>query len=223
MKRCTPMKHYTPMVTITTLAILGPVFLILPCAFYNVLEPDIDGGVVVMSRGIAVVSLSVYLLMLLFQFKTHEAPQQSYQELTELPITLAVIAVCGNILIMIPCVYFLVNAVTQFEPSEKLICGLFVIPIATRMQIYIVALGDGLRHGVELASARVYCRSLPAVLFIYPTMVILSWIVEGEQQSLTMRFDAIDVKVLGIVVWTNNMSLRYKQMDYLLGTELLIV
>ena len=177
----------------------------------------------VLSRGTAVILLSLYVLFLYFQLFSHhdlfnkvaapsedEENQQSdehnqpEEEERILSAPWAMVWLIGCTVLVSVCADYLVNAIPSIVEStgmSKTFIGLILIPIVGNAAEHVTAVVVSYKNKMDLAIGVSLGSSLQIALLVTPFLVILGWCIG---QPMTLHFDIFETVVLFLSVLVVN-------------------
>ena len=221
---------------LSSLMMFASLSLLIPAAFEVASSESISGAhdnVLVLSRGTAVILLVLYVLCLVFRFRTHpalfkyrlqhldgEEQPEGDSEINEeannpSPVAAGLVFSVTTVFIVI-CTIYLVNSIGGFTQAwriSKTSVGLFLLPtirLPNLIDCCVLAWEDDL----NLAFLYSIRSSTQAALFVMPLMVLLGWAIG---QSMTLRFQSFESVVFFLSVLVVNRLNRNGRGNYLKG------
>lgn len=238
--------------TMSSLMALATAGLLIPAAFHASMpnsnkniefpDPDVDSDFKILSfsRGVAIVLLSLYILYLVFQLKTHKAlfEEQSHEDdgiiTTSLPSdghhkseseTLSVwgaltVLISATVLVSF-CADYLVGAIddiVELSGLSKTFIGLIVIPIVGNAAEHATAIIVAMKDKMDLAIGVAVGSSLQIALFVTPFMVIIGWIIDVP---MSLYFSTFETAIMLVSVFITNLVILDGESNWLEGAMLL--
>merc|ERR1712000_566104 len=207
-----------------SLMTLSSASLVIPAALY---------GVLVLSRGTAIILLVLYVMSLVFQLRTHsnlfdsagqEASEahddEDHEEPTLGPIAAAAVLVVVTVLVAI-CAEYLVGSIDAIAESghiSRAFIGLILIPIVGNAAEHVTAVVVAVRNKMDLAMGVAIGSSIQIALLVTPFLVIVGWII-GEPMSL--RFETFETVAFAVSVLVVTYTVQDGKSNYLEGAMLL--
>ncbi|KAK0850952.1 Vacuolar calcium ion transporter [Friedmanniomyces endolithicus] len=216
--------------TMSSLMAVAATSLIIPATLYASLansSESSDKGVLILSRGTAIVMLILYCLYLVFQLKTHsqlfdaEAQDEGGDGKEKEPEILSPVA-AGICLVLVTllvavCAEYLVgsiDAIVQSAGISKTFIGLVLLPIVGNAAEHVTACVVAWKDKMDLAIGVAIGSSMQIALFVTPFLVILGWIM-GEE--MTLRFQSFETVVFFLSVLVVNYLIQDGKSNYLEG------
>jgi Ca2+:H+ antiporter len=226
--------------TMMTLAVIG---LIIPTLFEllheiqagrleifntNVNDPALNQ----LSLWVAGILILLYLLSLLFTFRTpqreehsgvddHSDEEEAHQAKWSVPISLGVLAASTVAIVFLS--EFLVGAVEPVVESlgvSKLFLGVIIIPIVGNVAEHIVGVQVALKNKMDLSLSISLGSSMQVALFVAPLLVFISLLFGPE---LTLFFSLFEVITLTLAVFCATLVSVDGESNWLEGAQLLAV
>ncbi len=194
--------------TTGSLMALASASMILPAALYGVLDQQADednkqASILVLSRGTAIVLLSLYVLYLYFALRTHkklfEPETQSIGASTVgedeeehepllgpwsaglvLVVTTLIISVCADHMVES------IDALVATGKISKTFIGLILIPIVGNAAEHVTACVVAIKGKMDLAMGVAIGSSIQIALLVTPALVMLGWAIG---QPMTLHFE----------------------------------
>eukprot|EP00742_Colponemidia_sp_Colp-10_P001390 GILJ01001496.1.p1 GENE.GILJ01001496.1~~GILJ01001496.1.p1 ORF type:complete len:429 (+),score=85.94 GILJ01001496.1:38-1324(+) len=201
--------------TNASLMTLAAVAFIIPAAFVASSDLTVDSyEVLSLSRGTAIIILTIYIFALIFQLKTHaklfETPAQEVEEEEEAQLTLAaaIILLAVSTLIVSLESELLVRSIDSVSVDWGLthkFIGLILIPIVGNAAEHATAITVAMRDKMDLAISVCVGSSNQIALGLAPFLVLISWMVG---RSLTLCFDMFETVMLfgGVLIFNSCIS-----------------
>ncbi|KAL6897011.1 Ca2+ transporter [Trichoderma evansii] len=221
--------------TTCSLMTLSSASLVIPAALYGVLDQghtnleDKERSILVLSRGIAIILLVLYVLYLVFQLRTHSnlfdaerqlAEDEEPEEPTLGPIAATVVLVVVTILVAI-CADYLVGSIDDIVESaniSKAFIGLILIPIVGNAAEHVTAVVVALRNKMDLAMGVAIGSSIQIALGVTPFLVIVGWIIGRD---MTLHFETFETVAFAVSVLVVTYTVQDGKSNYLEGAMLL--
>lgn len=238
--------------TMSSLMALATAGLLIPAAFHASMpksdknidfpDPNLDSDFKILSfsRGVAIVLLSLYILYLIFQLKTHKAlfEEQSHEDdgiiTTSLPVDgqqkpeTETLSVWGALVVLISatvlvsfCADYLVGAIddiVELSGLSKTFIGLIVIPIVGNAAEHATAIIVAMKDKMDLAIGVAVGSSLQIALFVTPFMVIIGWIIDVP---MSLYFSTFETAIMLVSVFITNLVILDGESNWLEGAMLL--
>jgi len=226
--------------TMMTLAVIG---LIIPTLFEllhelqsgrldvfntNVNDPALNQ----LSLWVAGILIVLYLLSLLFTFRTpereehsgtddHSEEEQAHTARWSVPMSVGVLAISTVAIVFLS--EFLVGAVEPVVESlgiSKLFLGVIIIPIVGNVAEHIVGVQVALKNKMDLSLSISLGSSMQVALFVAPLLVFISLLFGPE---LTLFFSLFEVVALTLAVFSATLVSVDGKSNWLEGAQLLAV
>ncbi|KAF6826767.1 Vacuolar calcium ion transporter 2 [Colletotrichum musicola] len=217
--------------TTRSLMTLSSASLILPATFYLVFDKaeakEKEHAILHLSRGTAIVLLSLYLQYLWFQLNTHTnlfSTEIQYDEeevqgsVFNLPAAIFLFIVTSGLVTL--CAGFIVTNIEHVVSTTRfnyVLVGTFLIPVANNSAEYIVAVRMAVKNKMDLAIGIAIGSSIQAVLFVKPLLVILGWAVLDKPMTLHFETDEVAVFMFTVLV---TYAIQDGRSNYLQGSML---
>lgn len=226
--------------TMMTLAVIG---LIVPTLFEllrelqagrldvfntSVQDPALDA----LSLGVAGILMLLYVLSLIFTFRTprreqhsgvdnHSEEEVNHKPKWNVPTSVGVLAVCTLAIVFLS--EFLVGAVEPVVASlgvSELFLGVIIIPIVGNVAEHIVGVQVAYKHKMDLSLAISLGSSMQVALFVAPLLVFISLLFGPE---MTLFFSLFEVAALTLAVFCATLVSVDGESNWLEGAQLLAV
>ncbi|ESK90188.1 calcium:hydrogen antiporter [Moniliophthora roreri MCA 2997] len=223
----------------SSLMTLACITLIIPAAYYSVKTPGAisDGsfaltdsekwrGLLVISRGTAILLLGVYIAYLYFQLKSHaflfEAPEtdgeteEAKMSLVAAGISLAIVTVVTSF-----CADYLVASIEEFALRyhiPKPFIGLILLPIVANAAEHVTSVWMAMKGQMELSIGICVGSSIQIAAFVVPLLVIVGWISGHE---LTLFFANFETITFFASVFLTNTLIQDGKSNYMEGLMLI--
>jgi Ca2+:H+ antiporter len=210
--------------TMSSLMALAVVGLLLPAAFHATTQPtdnfgeppqfpvpgSSDESILALSRGVAIIFFSVYILYLVFQLRTHKSlfESENHEIIDDEIITgnnddepvyhLSTWAALGvlfiSTILVSFCADYLVGSIDDVVSSSglsKTFIGLIVIPIVGNAAEHVTAIVVAMKNKMDLAVGVAIGSSLQIALFVTPSMVLYGWIIDVPMSLYFSTFETV--------------------------------
>jgi Ca2+:H+ antiporter len=177
-----------------------------------------------LSRGTAIILLTLYVLYLFFQLKTHsdifDEEQQDSDEAEEprilSPISAGVALLLVTLLVAI-CAEYLVGSIESVVKStgiSRTFIGLILLPIVGNAAEHVTACIVAAKGKMDLAIGVAIGSSLQIALFVTPALVMLGWAIH---QDMSLQFQGFETIVFFVSVMVVNYLIQDGKSNYLEG------
>ncbi|KAF7363943.1 Vacuolar calcium ion transporter [Mycena sanguinolenta] len=181
----------------------------LPALFFNT-EDDVDqSGLLVISRGTAILLLGVYVAYLCFQLKTHaylfEAEEQE-ADTPKMSVVSAGVALLATTVVTSFCADYLVASIEETAKRysiPKAFIGLILLPIVANAAEHVTSVWMAMKGQMELTIGICVGSSIQIATFVIPLLVIVGWIA-GPGHELTLFFANFETISLFVSVFLVN-------------------
>lgn len=245
--------------TMLSLMALATAGLLIPAAFHASLptpkekhgfpEPgSSDALILLLSRGVSLILLVIYILYLVFQLKTHKALfEEQAQDVDDGIITSSIpggsstqdegilnkvekkhLLVLGSFAVLVVatvivsvCADYLVGAIDPIVETlglSKTFIGLIIIPIVGNAAEHVTAIVVAMKDKMDLAIGVAVGSSLQIAVFVTPFMVIIGWIIDVP---MSLYFSTFETAILFIAVFITNLVILDGESNWLEGAMLL--
>ncbi|OBA24239.1 calcium/proton exchanger [Metschnikowia bicuspidata var. bicuspidata NRRL YB-4993] len=238
--------------TMSSLMALATAGLLVPAAFHAAMpkpkegsvfpDPDLDSDIKILSlsRGVAIILLSLYILYLVFQLKTHKALFEEQSSEEEAIITTSVpigeesaaetehLSIVGALAVLVAatvlvsfCADYLVGSIddiVELSGLSKTFIGLIVIPIVGNAAEHATAIIVAMKDKMDLAIGVAVGSSLQIALFVTPFMVITGWIIDVP---MSLYFSTFETAIMFVSVFITNLVILDGESNWLEGAMLL--
>lgn len=203
-----------------TLAVIA---LAIPTLFARQIEPN-HHAVELLSESVAVVMLSIYVLSLIFTFRSpaaSTAPEKEHHEtrwsLQESILVLAIatvfIAWLSEILVGV------VEPTVETLGLSEFFIGIIIIPLVGNAAEHIVAVTVAMKDQMELSVSISLGSSMQIALFVAPVLVFVSLFVGPE--SLDLIFHPFELAALGAATLIASLIALDGESNWMEGAQLL--
>ncbi|KAF8891240.1 Sodium/calcium exchanger protein-domain-containing protein [Infundibulicybe gibba] len=228
--------------TSSSLMTLACITLVIPAAYHSTqvvrddgnLLPSLFGasgmsssaqsGLLIISRGTAILLLAVYVAYLVFQLKTHSFLFKSEIEAEEEPQKMSVIAATFALLsvtvITSFCADYLVASIEETAERyhiPKSFIGLILLPIVSNAAEHVTSVWMAMKNRMELTITICVGSSIQIAAFVVPLLVIVGWITGHE---LTLFFANFETVILFVSVFLVNTLIQDGKSNYMEGLML---
>jgi Ca2+:H+ antiporter len=193
--------------TTCSLMALSSASLVIPAALYSVLdsahEDQKQSSILLLSRGTAIILLTLYVLYLWFQLRTHrnlfmpEDPAEQMNEEEEAnvmsPWSAGAVLIVTTLLVSFCADYLVdsIDAIVQAHNISKNFIGLILIPIVGNAAEHVTACVVAVRNKMDLAMGVAIGSSIQIALLVTPFLVILGWIID---QPMSLHFETCEYR-----------------------------
>eukprot|EP01134_Creolimax_fragrantissima_P000691 CFRG0691T1 len=215
--------------TFASLLLVSSIGLCVPALFHNVLPGHAQKLMypheeVMLSRVVAIVLGSVYVLYLVFQLKTHSELFESEGDDEEevIPVlspggsTILLIVVT---LIVAVCSEFLTGSIEVMSGfmSEAFI-GVILLPLVGNAAEHLTAVTVAMKNKMDLAIGVAVGSSTQIALFVIPVITLAGWVID---QPMDLNFRIFDTGLLILTVLIVNLTLLDGKSNWLEGVMLI--
>ncbi|KAJ7217026.1 Sodium/calcium exchanger protein-domain-containing protein [Mycena pura] len=216
----------------SSLMTLACITLIIPAAYNFTISPSNDTrfgtlfdageeGLLVISRGTALLLLGVYVAYLCFQLKTHAYLFEGEEQEPEEPKMSAVsagVALLGTTVVTSFCADYLVASIEETADRysiPKPFIGLILLPIVSNAAEHVTSVWMAMKGQMELTIGICVGSSIQIATFVVPLLVIVGWIAGF---NLTLFFANFETITLFVSVFLVNTLIQ--QSNYMEGLML---
>ncbi|KAJ3788251.1 Sodium/calcium exchanger protein-domain-containing protein [Lentinula aff. detonsa] len=164
----------------------------------SVIDPERWNGLLVISRGTAILLLGVYVAYLYFQLKSHsylfQAEGDQEAEEPQMNIVAASISLFVVTVITAFCADFLVASIEEFADRYKIpkpFIGLILLPIVGNAAEHVTSIWMALKGQMELTIGICVGSSIQIAAFVVPLLVVIGWISHHELTLFFANFETI--------------------------------
>ncbi|TFK30147.1 calcium/proton exchanger [Coprinopsis marcescibilis] len=215
--------------TSSSLMTLACITLVIPAAYHitTLSAPDSAEGLVIISRGTAIVLLLVYIAYLWFQLKTHHFLFKSAIDASEeeeephMNVLAAAFGLLGVTIITAFCADYLVASIEETAERyhiSKTFIGLILLPIVANAAEHVTSIWMAMKNKMELTITICVGSSIQIASFVVPLLVIVGWITGHE---LSLYFKDFETVVLFVSVILVNTLIQDGKSNYMEGLLLL--
>jgi len=160
----------------------------------------VETRLLILSRGTALVMLTIYGLFLFFQLKTHKKFYEDTGEEEEeeknmtwqiaigfLAVITIIVAVCSEYLVDS------IHGITEAWGISETFAGMILLPIVGNAAEHLTAVTVSIKNKMDLAIGVAVGSSQQIAMMVTPLMVILGWIMG---QEMTLYFQIFETAVL---------------------------
>jgi Ca2+:H+ antiporter len=207
-----------------TMMILAIIALIIPSIFGHAIEVKDHAGVEWLSLGVAVVMMGIYVLSLVYSFRSGPAPDvdagsaEAAWSARRAALILVVAAIFVGWLSEI-----LVSAVEPVVESlgiTEFFLGVILIPLVGNVAEHLVAVQAAWKDKMALSLAISFGSSMQIALFVAPLLVFVSL---AMGHPLTLIFNQFELLALGAAVGIAGLISLDGESNWLEGAQLLAV
>ncbi|KAJ6502004.1 Sodium/calcium exchanger protein-domain-containing protein [Mycena sanguinolenta] len=169
----------------------------LPALFFNTEDHIDQSGLLVISRGTAILLLGVYVAYLCFQLKTHahlfEAEEQE-ADTPKMSVVSAGVALLATTVVTSFCADYLVASIEETAERysiPKAFIGLILLPIVANAAEHVTSVWMAMRGQMELTIGICVGSSIQIATFVIPLLVIVGWIAGHEMTLFFANFETI--------------------------------
>ncbi|KAF9769603.1 hypothetical protein IL306_012966 [Fusarium sp. DS 682] len=217
-----------------SLMTLASASLVLPTALYAVLDrsgsQEKAQSILTLSHGTAIILLSLYVLYLVFQVRTHSnlfdpenqndgRGEVKHAEPTLGPIAAIAVLAVTTILITF-CADYLVDSIDDFVKTSGIsrdFVGLILIPSVSNAAEHVTAVVVSVQDKMDLAMNVAIGSSIQIALLVTPFLVIVGWITGYE---MTLHFETLSV--LFVTYTVQDAKCNYLEGAMLIGLYIII-
>lgn len=157
-----------------------------------------EGSVIKVSRGLAIMLIPLYAIMLFFRFWSHSrrlelAPWEDDEEEEEEPSILAAIPALALLIAATTALtanteFFVdtLDDVTSHHDISRTFIGFIFLPLVSNALSHFTELGDAWRDKMDKAANVAFGCSVQIALFILPLSVLVGW---ALKQNMALNFD----------------------------------
>ncbi|KAK0463579.1 Sodium/calcium exchanger protein-domain-containing protein [Desarmillaria tabescens] len=189
------------------------------------LDPAGRNGLLIISRGTAILLLGVYIAYLYFQLKSHHYLFQAPESEEEPEIANMSVVSAGTALIIVTvvtsfCADYLVASIEEFAKMyniPKAFIGLILLPIVANAAEHVTSIWMAMKGQMELTIGICVGSSIQIATFVVPLLVIVGWISNHE---LTLFFDNFETICFFVSVFLVNTLIQDGKSNYMEGLML---
>ncbi|KAK0482597.1 Sodium/calcium exchanger protein-domain-containing protein [Armillaria novae-zelandiae] len=189
------------------------------------LDPAGMNGLLIISRGTAILLLGVYIAYLYFQLKSHhylfQAPETDEEpEAANMSVVSAGTALLIVTVVTSFCADFLVASIEEFADRyniPKAFIGLILLPIVANAAEHVTSIWMAMKGQMELTIGICVGSSIQIATFVVPLLVIVGWISNHE---LTLFFANFETICFFVSVFLVNTLIQDGKSNYMEGLML---
>jgi Ca2+:H+ antiporter len=186
---------------------------------------DSEANILILSHGTAIILLTLYVLYLVFQLRTHasffdaenQAGEGEEEEEPQIgPWAATVVLIVVTIAVSI-CAEYLVDSIDSLVETahiSKTFVGLILLPIVGNAAEHVTAVVVAVKDKMDLALGVALGSSMQIALLVTPFLVIMGWII-GE--NMTLHFETFETMVFFLSVLVVTYTLQDGKSNYLEG------
>ncbi|KIM48760.1 hypothetical protein M413DRAFT_85225 [Hebeloma cylindrosporum] len=209
----------------SSLMTLACITLVIPAAYHSTLgDSSSDEGLLVISRGTAVVLLLIYCAYLYFQLVSHVHLYVGTAEVEPEPPKMSVISASISLLCVTVvtafCADYLVASIEEFAERysvPKPFIGLILLPIVANAAEHVTSVWMAMKNQMELTITICVGSSIQIASFVVPLLVIVGWLSGHELSLFFANFETI---VLFVSVLLVNTLIQDGKSNYMEGLML---
>ncbi|KAK0496833.1 Sodium/calcium exchanger protein-domain-containing protein [Armillaria luteobubalina] len=216
----------------SSLMTLACITLIIPAAYHSVKSTDLFSidpagmnGLLIISRGTAILLLGVYIAYLYFQLKSHHYLFQAPETDAEPEVANMSVVSAGTALLIVTvvtsfCADYLVASIEEFANRyniPKAFIGLILLPIVANAAEHVTSIWMAMKGQMELTIGICVGSSIQIATFVVPLLVIVGWISNHE---LTLFFANFETICFFVSVFLVNTLIQDGKSNYMEGLML---
>jgi len=213
----------------SSLMTLACITLVIPAAYYST-QSGSDAGLLIISRGTALVLLFIYCAYIFFQLKTHvelyspdtsENGEPLEEEEAKMSVYAAGFSLLAVTVVTSFCADYLVASIEEFAERysvPKPFIGLILLPIVANAAEHVTSIWMAMKNRMELTITICVGSSIQIATFVVPLLVIVGWI---SGHGLTLFFANFETIVLFVSVILVNTLIQDGKSNYMEGLMLL--
>jgi len=181
-------------------------------------------GLLLISRGTAIILLIVYVSYLVFQLKTHADLFKADNEDEEEVANMSVVSAGGWLLVITVitsfCADILVGSIEETAETyhiPKAFIGLILLPLVANAAEHVTSVWMAMKGKLELTIGISVGSSIQIATFVVPLLVIFSWIIGKD---LTLYFADFETVSLFVSVILVNLLIMDGKSNYMEGLML---
>ncbi|EIN07147.1 calcium/proton exchanger [Punctularia strigosozonata HHB-11173 SS5] len=218
-----------------SLMTLACITLVIPAA-YHMSKPAEDNitnvlaserGLLIISRGTALLLLLIYIAYLVFQLKTHAYLYIAELEEEEEASKMSTVAAATGLLLVTVitsfCADYLVASIEETAERyhiPRAFIGLILLPIVANAAEHVTSIWMALKNKMELTIGICVGSSIQIAAFVVPVLVIVGWI---SGHPLTLFFADFETIALFVSVVLVNLLIMDGKSNYMEGLMLIIL
>jgi len=213
-----------------SLMVLACITLVIPAAYHSTQakqgDPVAEAGLLVISRGTAILLLGTYIAYLFFQLKTHwdlfePTDQTEPEEEPKMNVAAAAVALLAVTVVTAFCADYLVASIEETANRysiPKPFIGLILLPIVGNAAEHVTAVFMAMRDRMETTIGICVGSSIQIAVFVIPLLVIIGWITDHQ---LTLFFANFETTILFASVLLVNTLIQDGRSNYMEGVLLI--
>ncbi|KAG2116527.1 Sodium/calcium exchanger protein-domain-containing protein [Suillus discolor] len=225
-----------------SLMTLSCITLVIPAAYASTTEAGMENycddasecptaGLLLISRGTAMLLLGVYCAYIWFQLKSHPklfiAPtdesnnEEPEETVPRMGTAAAGVALLSVTVVIAFCAEYLVSSIEETAVRysiPKVFIGVVLLPIVGNAAEHVTSVWMAMKNKYELTITICIGSSIQIACFVVPLLVIVGWIVG---QPLTLHFHNFETIVLFVSVFLVNLLIMDGRSNYMEGLMLL--
>ncbi|EPY49745.1 CaCA proton/calcium exchanger [Schizosaccharomyces cryophilus OY26] len=216
--------------TMIAMLALSTASIIIPATFHFSLPDNktSETALLQISRGTAIIVLIVYVLLLVFQLKTHKHVCRDVNESEEDEDHEPVLGLYASIFVLALVTVFVslcadylvgsIDALVEEINISKTFVGLIILPVVANAAEHVTAVVVSYRGQMDLALGVAIGSSIQISMFLAPFLVIVGWFIS---QPLTLYFESLETVILFVSVLLVNYLIQDGASHWLEGVQLL--
>ncbi|KXG47766.1 Sodium/calcium exchanger membrane region [Penicillium griseofulvum] len=212
---------------LSSLMVVSSATLIIPSVLYSTIQSnsqEVESSVLSLSRVASVVLLTLYLVYLYFQLKSHselfvDDKQEEEEERVLGPWPASIILILATLGVTL-CSDRLVNSVDGFVDKwhvSRAFIGLIVVPIVGNAGEFNTVINSSIKGNMDLAIGVIVGSTLQIALFVSPFLVMCGWVIG---QPMSLRYSPFETVVFFLSVIVMDCLIRGGRSNYYEGTLL---
>jgi len=209
----------------SSLMTLACITLVIPAAYHSTLDnSSTEQGLLVISRGTAIVLLLIYCAYLYFQLVSHphlyDGSSEAETESSKMSIVSASISLLCVTVMTSFCADYLVASIEEFAERysvPKPFIGLILLPIVANAAEHATSVWMAMKDQMELTITICVGSSIQIAAFVVPLLVIVGWLSGHELSLFFANFETI---VLFVSVLLVNTLIQDGKSNYMEGLML---
>ncbi|KAG9039188.1 hypothetical protein FRB95_011773 [Tulasnella sp. JGI-2019a] len=182
-------------------------------------------GLLLISRGTAIILLLVYFSYLYFQLKSHailfQEETPSEEEVPGMSMVAATVSLLTVTLITSFCADFLVGSIEVTANKyhiPKAFIGVILLPLVSNAAEHVTSVWMSMKGKMELTIGIAVGSSIQIAVFVIPTLILVGWAI---QEPLTLYFADFETIVLFVSVLLVNLLIQDGKSNYMEGMMLM--
>ena len=217
-----------PMNSITLLNVFAMCCLLIPSTLHMVLEAhdttEFDDLMVILSHGIAIILLNLYILYIVFSLRTHSdffVPEEDERNTSAAVADLSLGPVAASIWLIVSltcvtlCTVALVSSIQGSTwKAKKSFLGFVLFPFLGNLTDYLSASMVALKDELDITILVTIRSSMQLLLFTLPVLVILGWMIN---EPITFNLDLFETVTVFLGVFVVRYVVADGKSNYLCG------